>query len=979
MHRVIILCLLLLVSVHDTAGQCDGFAGVIQIDDNSAAGHSFSRTSDGGYLLAGVSSNFGSGGLDWTVTKLDASMQVDYAKAIGWTSNESGTNIIIEELSDQTFIHAGYRQINGGRTAIINKFSATGDLMWSKQIESTQCTPRDIEETNDGGILISGTVEVGSSVSSDAFILKMTADGDFLWGHRFDSSEGNEHFYGIAVDDAGLIYCAGNTEGFAGNHRAFIVKLNQTGVVLDQQVLNSGAFSLLLDISVGNGNELLLAGYENVGGGRNGIVFKTDLDLNFIWQKAFSYSNITTGVFVELDVQGRAIAGFASGEGENFLAIAHINYDTGDLVSTVRTEAGQSVDSQIISNIFQSGPDGDVGVVSSDNFSLYSFDSCLSSPCQSTTSPEVMDGNYGPQGYTIPFFDMPNIVDVSPTVVDMTLDVNSDCASQLEFDVSVDGECPGDEFIFELVDVSDPAQIETVVWSVTGFDNFSGNPATLLINDPGNYNWEVFVTTVAGEVVSQTGSFEVLEIPNSEDIDLPAEGHVCAGETLQLDFTPYLDEWDSVLDSEGNELTDFNSSTPGVYEFTFYSPCIAFEHELELTVAPDYAIESEPFGCLNSSVEVSLSPEVNLENTDTELSIDWGDQTSTSSYDGESTSHIYETTGTFDILVQGLIDDCPVDASTSIEVQEQPSFNLIDTARLCFDETFELDFSTFDFNIVNDAGFQVEFFETNVTGNYTFAAENFCGEDQANVVVIFEEINPTQLQFPGEICAGRDTVLLGFESSDYTYQWSDGSETPAIEATEEGVYHVLVSSVGTCIRDYSFTLSAQDPVDLSLFPDDVVKLCSEGNRKVILPYFGIDYHFPDGSAGLAYEVEESEILQLEFTDGCYDYDVDIEIVLYDCLCPVYIPNAFTPDGDGLNDIFKAVANCPLETFHMQIFNRWGNLVFESRDIDRGWNGHSLNKSFYSSNEVYTYLVTYTQRLDGVILPTELKGHVTLLR
>lgn len=54
----------------------------------------------------------------------------------------------------------------------------------------------------------------------------------------------------------------------------------------------------------------------------------------------------------------------------------------------------------------------------------------------------------------------------------------------------------------------------------------------------------------------------------------------------------------------------------------------------------------------------------------------------------------------------------------------------------------------------------------------------------------------------------------------------------------------------------------------------------------------------------------------------------------------YIPTAFTPNGDGLNDLFRIVGLPPdnITEFHMQLFNRWGEVVFSTRDIEEGWNG-----------------------------------------
>ena len=57
---------------------------------------------------------------------------------------------------------------------------------------------------------------------------------------------------------------------------------------------------------------------------------------------------------------------------------------------------------------------------------------------------------------------------------------------------------------------------------------------------------------------------------------------------------------------------------------------------------------------------------------------------------------------------------------------------------------------------------------------------------------------------------------------------------------------------------------------------------------------------------------------------------------------VYVPNAFTPEGDGKNEIFKAEANGILD-FTMYVFDRWGNNIFTTHDINVGWDGRRNNK------------------------------------
>jgi gliding motility-associated-like protein len=71
-------------------------------------------------------------------------------------------------------------------------------------------------------------------------------------------------------------------------------------------------------------------------------------------------------------------------------------------------------------------------------------------------------------------------------------------------------------------------------------------------------------------------------------------------------------------------------------------------------------------------------------------------------------------------------------------------------------------------------------------------------------------------------------------------------------------------------------------------------------------------------------------------------------------CTFYAPNVFTPNGDGVNDVYKIYLTCNILSFQMQIFNRWGNLVFVSKNHENGWTG-SLD-GHWAEEGVYPYQI-----------------------
>jgi gliding motility-associated-like protein len=109
--------------------------------------------------------------------------------------------------------------------------------------------------------------------------------------------------------------------------------------------------------------------------------------------------------------------------------------------------------------------------------------------------------------------------------------------------------------------------------------------------------------------------------------------------------------------------------------------------------------------------------------------------------------------------------------------------------------------------------------------------------------------------------------------------------------------------------------------------------------------------------------------------GCSDTIIQVINVAEDH--SLYVPNAFTPNYDGKHDVFRGVGIMTGATnFKFQIWNRWGERVFYTDDIDQGWNGNHLNTGSASPEGVYITLISYK---DPRGVPVEIKGFVTLLR
>lgn len=132
-----------------------------------------------------------------------------------------------------------------------------------------------------------------------------------------------------------------------------------------------------------------------------------------------------------------------------------------------------------------------------------------------------------------------------------------------------------------------------------------------------------------------------------------------------------------------------------------------------------------------------------------------------------------------------------------------------------------------------------------------------------------------------------------------------------------------------------------------------------------------EYEFPSDTTG-SYSV--MLIATNEF--GCIDTTIQTLHVEEEFL--IYIPNSFTPNGDGLNDIWKPKGNnIDASSYHLEIFDRYGHLIFETRKIEEGWNGDINTGGYYGQNAVYVYRITAASAT--TLEEKEFKGHITLIR
>lgn len=222
------------------------------------------------------------------------------------------------------------------------------------------------------------------------------------------------------------------------------------------------------------------------------------------------------------------------------------------------------------------------------------------------------------------------------------------------------------------------------------------------------------------------------------------------------------------------------------------------------------------------------------------------------------------------------------------------------------------------------------------------------------------------------ICTGSTRTLDPGVFS--TYQWDDGSTNRTRVVNGTGQYSVVVTDKNGCKASDAVTISQLLPAPSGFLPGDTA-VCSYGSIVLSAVAGYKSYSWNTGINTRAIQISSPGSYSLEVIDNnnCRGRET-INVSLKQCMEGFYIPKAFSPNNDGKNDLFHPFVFGNIESYQFTVFNRWGEIIFQSKDPLKGWDGRF--KGILQGSDVFAWICTYT--LQGSVPKTE-KGTVTLIR
>lgn len=313
--------------------------------------------------------------------------------------------------------------------------------------------------------------------------------------------------------------------------------------------------------------------------------------------------------------------------------------------------------------------------------------------------------------------------------------------------------------------------------------------------------------------------------------------------------------------------------------------------------------------------------------------------------------------------------------TVSIVLKAFPIINLGNDTMICQDKKLMLKANYSNANYLWSDGSKDSILEVKKAGKYWLSINDSSCVNADTIEVHYKNLPIVNLGNDTTLC-NNATLLLTAPPNYQSYLWNDLSKQNTLLVNKEGMYLVIVTDSG-CI--------SQDQINIYYLNTPNVNL---GNDTTIcdgVPFYlkansqKANYLWSNISIDSIIQIIQSGNYWVKVYNVCGTAADTAKIEIIACNCYMYLPNAFSPNGNNLNDAFLPISNCEITHYLLQIYNRWGVQLFESTNPIIGWDG-KLN-GVLQTNDVYTYQVQadlVNSNKSAAIKHVSLKGNVTLL-
>ncbi len=517
------------------------------------------------------------------------------------------------------------------------------------------------------------------------------------------------------------------------------------------------------------------------------------------------------------------------------------------------------------------------------------------------------------------------------------------------------------------------------------WDFGDGNTSTAIApshvyTDTGNYEVMMVAIDTLGCFINDTAYLNV-DVFALDNAQVQAIDTICRGDSVLLIASGGATyEWfPPIFLSNPNGQTTY-AFPPSTLEYTVYTTDSCGTDTAQITVhvyEGSYTIMPDTIICsgypvqlyVNGSANNNWFPDPSIQN--------FGDQNPTAIPLNTTKYYVEITT----------IDGCVyLDSVTITTVNNLPTPNVSNDTIICLNDQITLfasggnTYEWFPSNLIASSNGNTT--TTNIFTDATIYVNvsNACGTVQDSIQIQIIDVYP-QVSPDTTICPYDSAIL--WASGGNVYSWSpentlshpDSSFTYAFPSNNTD-YNVTVSNVEGCSKTLTTRVLLYNLPEVNILTNSFqnygteVQLNGQSNGISFLWETSDSVYCQDCLTTFT-KPEQTSTYILHVTDenGCMNSDT-ITIYLDGV---IYVPNTFTPNGDGVNDFFE-IKGKEIVTFNLLIFNRWGQLIFESDALDKQWDGTFKNTKV--QQDAYIWKVEYTDNQKKI---HKLIGHVNVIR
>ncbi len=487
----------------------------------------------------------------------------------------------------------------------------------------------------------------------------------------------------------------------------------------------------------------------------------------------------------------------------------------------------------------------------------------------------------------------------------ITVQLNNVPAVNIGNDTSV---CPG---AFNILLDATTAGV-TYQWQ-----NLSTNP-TFNATTVGTYY--VMVTNVCG---SFTDTLHITSL-NNPVVNLGNDTLVCGGPINIL-----LDAFNSgatYLWQDASTNSTFNVNTAGQYYVAVTNTCATVTDTINVQLL------NIPVADLGNDVSLCAgSINFILDQTQPNVNYLWQDM---------STNATFNVTNP-GIYIVGISNACGVDIDSMTVIELQPPVVNLGNDTLICTSPFNLLLNAFNPSstyLWQNASTNSSLNATS-TGTYFVTVTNSCGAVTDSINIVGGTIATVNLGTDVVLCTGDQIQLDATINNGISYLWQDGSTNSIFNVTVPGIYHVAVTSACNIAHD---TIEILPQLQITDVLSDFVADCFEDSMFIDISniYPGITGIWSNGETGSSTFITETGEHYFSFDYCNEDYTDSFTVTLKNPQQEeIFMPNAFTPNLDEVNPVYKIYGEFTTATsFSIIIFNRWGQEIFSSDDPDFIWDG-----------------------------------------